>query len=550
MGAAVTSSTASAAKSRYGGTLTVGVPNIFAGFCFTTTSLVGMPLGAISSVLEPLFTKDTKGNAVGYLAQSATPSADFKTWTIALRPGISYSNGQPFNADSVIENMDYARGAAYLTGGASKAWTLSTGIAAGANILGEKKIDDLTVEVDLFRPQNDLPLALTYSYMRASESLATSQACVNNPIGTGAFTLATWSTTSLNVVRNPNYWRTDPNRPGTKLPYLDSISFVRIQEGSTRAAAVRKGSVDIAYLGGGSDATFIKDLKLRKSVVTVRESPISLYTSIWLNQGNGGPFADINARQAVVHCIDRANYVKVRMRGTGEAAKSIAGSSNVLYNPAGFPKFDIAASKGFVTAYLTAHPEKSNLSFTVPFAPDTLSQGNAAFLKATFEKCGITMNVDTQEAAVWAVKAFNPLTGQNAYDMLVTPLITESDAAVNFPLLVTNAFPADSTNPLKIFRSTVGAVLSATHHNDTTVDDLWWQARSATTPAAVKAAYSAVAAELQNQAIITGLCNYAVDLVTYNKAKVNGIGTLQFVKGTPVRPVTYQGADWAGLYKG
>ena len=533
-----------------GGELTVAIPSNFFGFCFTTTALVGPPLGAISSVLEPLFTKSPSGEAVGYLAKSATPSADMKTWTIALRPGITYSNGQAFNADSVIENVDYARGAKFLTGGAAMAWTLSVGIAAGANILSVKKIDDTTVQFNLFRAQNDLPLSLTYSYMRASASLASSSACVNNPIGTGAFTLDSWSAADLVVVRNPNYWRTDPNRPSVKLPYLNKISFVSVTEGSQRAAAVRKGTVDAALMTGASEATFMKDLKLRKSVVKVYDAPLHYYLSVWLNQGNGGPFADINARQAVVHCIDRASYRKVRLKGTGEAATSLTGSANVMYNKTNFPTFDVTAAKGYVATYLAAHPEKTKLEFSVPFEPTVQSQANAAFLKSTFASCGITMNIVSEQASAWATKAFNPVTGQNAYDMLVTALITETDAAVNFPFFVTNAFPSDSTNPLKLFRGSVGAVLGANHHTDATLDTLAWQARAATTASDARTAFKNLTAEIQNKAIMTTIVNYGFNFVTYNKSKIGGVGSLQFEKGTKVRPVTAQGADWAGLYKG
>jgi peptide/nickel transport system substrate-binding protein len=533
-----------------GGELTVAIPSNFFGFCFTTTALVGPPLGAISSVIEPLFTKSPSGEAVGYLAKTATPSTDLKTWTIELRPGISYSNGQQFNADSVIENIDYARGAKFLTGGAAMAWTLSVGVAQYANILSVKKIDDTTVQFNLFRAQNDLPLSLTYAYMRASASLASSSACVNNPIGTGAFTLTNWSAADLVVDRNPNYWRTDPNRPSAKLPYLSRISFVSVTEGSQRAAAVRKGTVDAALMTGASEATFMKDLKLRKSVVKVYDAPIHYYLSAWLNQGNGGPFADINARQAVVRCIDRASYQKVRLKGTGQAATSLTGSLNVMYNTANFPKFDVTAAKGYVSAYLAAHPEKSRLEFTAPFDPSVQSQANATFLKSTFEKCGITMNIVSEQASVWATKAFNPVTGQNAYDMLVTALITETDAAINFPFFVTNAFPSDSTNPLKLFRASVGAVLGANHHTDATLDALAWQARAATTAADTKTAFKNLTAEIQNKAIMTTIVNYGFNFVTYNKSKIGGIGSLQFVKGTKVRPVTAQGVDWAGLYRG
>lgn len=546
----VSTGASAATAPKPGGEASIAISSKFAGFCFTTTTLVGPTLGAASTMIEPLFTKTPTGEAVGLLAKSATPSSDFKTWTIALRPNISFSNGQAFNADAVIENLDYVRGAKYLTGGVSKLWTLSGGVAAMANVLTIRKIDDLTVGIDLFKPQNDLDVQLTWAYMRASASLATSNACVNTPIGTGPFTMSSWSPDELVVVRNPNYWRTDPNRPSAKLPYLDRIVFIVVTEGSQRAAAVRTGTVDAALMWGKTENTFIKDLKLRKSLVKVMDTPIHYFPSMWLNQGNGGPFSDINARKAVVHCIDRANFNKVRLKGQGEVPKSIVGSQNVMYNTAGFPAFDVKLSKGFVAQYLAANPTKTSLSFTAPFNASTTEQANALFLKNTFAKCNITMNVVTEEDTVWAAKAFNVLTGKNAYDMVFVGLITETDAAINFPYLATNAFPADSTNPLKVFRGTLGYIGNLGKHSDTKVDDLLWQARSAATPAEAKAAYRAATAEIQSQALFTSVVNFRWAFVTNNKSKLAGVGALQVVKGKKVRPVTAQGADWAGLHKG
>jgi ABC-type transport system substrate-binding protein len=103
---------------------------------------------------------------------------------------------------------------------------------------------------------------------------------------------------------------------------------------------------------------------------------------------------------------------------------------------------------------------------------------------------------------------------------------------------------------LKIFRGTLGYIGNLGKHSDTKVDDLLWQARAATTPADVKAAYKAVTAEIQSQALFTSVVNFRWAFVTNNKSKLAGVGTLQVVKGKKVRPVTAQGADWAGLHKG
>lgn len=538
-------------KPKSGGEAKVAINSIITGMCFTNIN-VGSNGGAISAILEPLFIKDNAGKPTGLLARSAKPSSDLKTWTIKLRPNIAYSNGQPFNADSVIENIDYMRGAKYLTNPAAMAWTLSNSIPGFANVVSLTKVDDLTVNLNLDKPQNDIDLQLSYPTiaMRASAQLADRATCVNKAIGTGPFLLESWTGDSLVATKNPNYWRRDPNRPKTKLPYLDKITFTNVKEGSQRAAAVRKGTVDIAMFNGLFDGTFIKDLRQRKSKVSISSTFANSYVSLWLNQGNGGPFADVNARLAVASCIDRANFNKVRVRGTGEVPTSSVGSKNVMYREKGLASFDIDKAKNYVAAYLAANPGKTSLSFSMPFDPSTSAQANKAFFKNTFEKCNITLNDTTEEGNVWVLKAFNPLTGKNAYDAIYTPLLLDVDVAVNYQFLISNVFPADSTNPLKLFRSVLGVVNNPTKHTNAKLDGLLWAARSATTEKAMKASYAAAMQEIQSQAIFVPVVNIGTSLAVSVKSKMKGLGSLQIVKGVKPRAFSNVGADWAGIYKG
>jgi ABC-type transport system substrate-binding protein len=538
-------------KSKYGGEATVAINSTITGMCFTNIN-VGTNGGAIAAILEPLFLKAESGKAVGLLAVSATPSTDLKTWTIKLRSGISYSNGQAFNAESVIENIDYARGAKFLVNSAANLWTLSNGIPGSANILSLTKVDDLTVNFNLDRPQNDIDLALSYPTlgMRATEQLASANTCVNKAIGTGPFILDSWNADELIARKNPNYWRTDPNKPGTKLPYLDKITFINVKEGSQRAAAVRNGTADIAMFNGLLDGTFTKDLKQRKSAVSVTSTFANSYVSLWMNQGNGGPFADLNARLAVASCIDRVNFNKVRVKGTGEVPTSTVGSKSVMYNKKGLVPFNVKKAKGYVAAYLAANPGKTSLAFTLPFEPSTSSQANRNFLKSTFASCNITLNDTTEEGNVWVSKAFNPLTGKNAYDAIYVPLLLDVDVAVNFQFLVSNMFPTDSKNPLKMFRSALGVVNNPTKHSNTKLDDMLWAARAATTPAAMKAAYALAMQEIQEQAVFVPVVNIGTSVALSKKTKITGLGSLQLVKGVKSRVISNVGADWAGIYKG
>jgi ABC-type transport system substrate-binding protein len=519
---------------------------------------------ATRAIYETLFEKTIGGDMVGLLAKSASPSSDLKTWTITLREGISFHDGAPFDAAAVVTNFNAITGriaaAAFAVGGlsglGSKSYTIGTGTAFTSNIVSFSATSPYVVQFSLDRPQNDFPATLYASgrfFMRSPAQFASSSTCATSPVGTGPFKIASWTTETMTVTKNASYWRKDPNT-NASLPFLDKITFTNIKEGSQRAAAVRRGTIDAGMFAAGSEATFIKDLRLRKTAVTEYASPSEYYPSLWLNQGKpGSPFANRSARQAVLSCLDRVNYAKTRTRGETAIATSIVGPKSIMYTTKGFSKFDPVASRAFVEAY-KAETNNTSLTFTFPADTSTSSQANARFLKNTWNSCGITANIVVEETAIIISKAFNAspkiASGEyyNAYDMIPLLLFEGNDVAFNLPFIVTNAYPATSTNPVKgLFQTSVGAVLNLSHHADKTVDTLFYAGQAANTKTLAKAKYALATQYLQENAFIGALVDVYYSVFTTKK--LGGIGTLQIEKGKTQRAVTNWGIDWTGVYK-
>ncbi|GAA0292136.1 ABC transporter substrate-binding protein [Rhodovulum strictum] len=61
---------------------------------------------AQSMVYEPLVKYQADGSVAPWLAESWTVSEDGRTFTFALRPGVTFSNGEPFDAAVVKKNFD------------------------------------------------------------------------------------------------------------------------------------------------------------------------------------------------------------------------------------------------------------------------------------------------------------------------------------------------------------------------------------------------------------------------------------------------------------
>lgn len=542
---------ASTSAAKAGGEIKVGIFDTFPGFC-NNNNPANSSLMATRAIFEGLVEKTRGNDFVGLLAQSWAPSADFKTWDITLRQGVTYHNGQVFNADSVVSNMNVNSGRR-----AGQNIGIGTNITFGANIANFAKVSDYVVRFSLHRAQNDFLGTLYASgrlFMRADAQLATGGAtgtCSTTAIGTGPFKVQSWNSNELIAVKNESYWRKDPKNPSAKLPYLDKITFTNVKEGSQRAAAVRRGSLDAGMFTSFSEGTFIKDLRQRKSVVTEFKSPNEYYPSLWLNQGKAGsPLANKNARLAVINCIDRVNYVKVRAKGESVVAKSIVGPSSVMYTTRGFGKFSVKTAKANLDAY-KAETGATSLTLSMPADSSSASQANAKFLINQWAKCGITVNMVVEETAVIIAKAFNPtvpFAQQQAYDILPLLLFEGTDVAFNLPFVATNMFPAGSTNPVAgTFRGVLGGLLNLNKHLDPKVDELFFAGQAAATKASAKAKYQEGTAYLQTNGFMTSIQHGYYTLFTTKK--LGGIGTLKLPEGKTQRLITNYGIDWTGVYK-
>ena len=635
--------------SKYGGNLKVAIFDTFPGFCFGDNN-ANSALMVERTIYEGLFEKTIGGDMVGLLAESGTPSADLKTWTIKLRPNITYSDGSVFDAANVKLNLDYSSGAysAYLaataaakialtpafgnlvnalkTGGAlatvtpklnltaanlasgdtaslktlaflaavgtfasngsldklaggavtalgaaidaDSAWAastyqLSTATAFLGNVKAITVVDSLTVKIDLSRAQNDFPSTLYASgrfFMRSSAQFTKGKTvCSEKPIGTGPFKVADnyklSNTDEMVVYKNPNYWRKDPNT-GAKLPYLDQITFTNVKEASQRAAAVRKGTYDAAMFSSASEAKFIKDLRLRKSLVTEFKSKTEFYPSLWVNQGKtGSVFASKNARLAVLHCMDRANFVKVRTGGEATVAKSLVGPSSIMYTTRGFQKFDVNKSKEYVAAWQAeAGNAGKTLEFTFPSDVATASQANAKFYQTQWAKCGIKANITVEESAQIIAKTFNSSKSgpdQNAYDAIFILLLEGTDVTFNMPFLLSGAIEATAQGAA--WAGAVGTVLSLNHPTSAaakTSDDALKAGEAAATPAVAKLKYQEAIAFLQTEGFMGSSAHFYYSFFANNKAGIaKSIGKLQLVKGKTQRVVTNWGIDWTGVHK-
>ena len=241
-------------KPKMGGTLKVGllsdVPNyhIFNG---AQGKMDASGFCVANALYDPLFVSAANGKTwLPMLALSATPNSNYTVWTVKLRQGVTFTNGDAFNADIVVANFNAA------------AADQTVGLAVRPIIASVTKVDNYTVAFNLVVPFSTFPYtALSEQqtcYMAHPSSFSPSFS--GTPVGTGPFKVSSWQVGVQSVfTRNKNYWRADAaNR---QLPYLNGVIFKTIVDDNARNQALQSGSIDMMLTQDGTSIAALKKMK-------------------------------------------------------------------------------------------------------------------------------------------------------------------------------------------------------------------------------------------------------------------------------------------------
>ncbi len=257
--------------------------------------------------------------AISWQATNAT------TWRFKLRPGVTFHDGNAFTADDVVFSIERALGPT-----SQRAFQLK-------GVTGAKKIDDLTVDVQLATPDAVLPekfvgLAImsrawcvkngverTQDFNGKQETFA-----VRNANGTGPFRLERYEPDVRTVLKaNPNWWGRSLPGSDKRNGNLDEVSFVSIRQDATRLAALASGEIDLVLDPPFQD---VERLKADKQFTVLQTADLGQqYFTFdqWHDELEGrdikgrNPFKDLRVRRAVYQAINVDLIVQKVLRGQG-----------------------------------------------------------------------------------------------------------------------------------------------------------------------------------------------------------------------------------------
>src|SRR5213083_3776926 len=205
----------------------------------------------IRQVYESLVDVDAQGKPVPGLALAWKAVGD-TTWEFTLRRGVKFHDGEVFNADTVLFNLDRMfrrnldkHGIKDVAAGTQFDKTLPY-------VSRWEKVDDFTVRVHTSEPAPTLWDALGREPLvpRAWTIKHGVDALNERPVGTGPWKLVEWKRkTSMLLERNETYWGTPTLARRLRLQV--------IPEASARLAALRAGQVSLVDAVPPLDATVL-----------------------------------------------------------------------------------------------------------------------------------------------------------------------------------------------------------------------------------------------------------------------------------------------------
>ena len=230
---------------------------------------------------------------------------DDLTWDVYLREGITFTDGYPFNSESVLYTyerlFDPELNSPRATMGSQ---SLITEVEA---------IDDYTVRFHLSESIEEnsqgFPVALgiySQEMLRPGyyDGVTLEQAATMPTLGTGPWKFVEWVQGQfIRFEANKDYW----DGP----PAVDELIFRFIPEASTRAAELISGNVDLVYPVDADTMTALAG----QPGIEVQSTPGNSMTMLQMSVQEGRQFADLDLRLGLNAAIDRELIVENLFRG-------------------------------------------------------------------------------------------------------------------------------------------------------------------------------------------------------------------------------------------
>ncbi|MDM0121004.1 ABC transporter substrate-binding protein [Variovorax arabinosiphilus] len=336
-----------------------------------------------SGLCDKLLDIDDKLNIVPQLATSYEWSADSKALTMKLRPGVTFHDGEKFDAAAVKFNIERHKN---LPGSARRGEL--------APVASVDVVDPATVRLNLSAPFSPLLAQLAD---RAGMMVSPKAAQVAGdkfgikPVCSGPFKFTERIAQDRIVLeRYPQYWNKDAI-------HFDKVIYTPIPDATVRLANLRSGQLDFIERVAPSD---MEKILAEKKLKTSRITEIG-YQGITVNLAKGDKAKtsvlarDPRIREAFELSLDRQGLVQVVMDNEATAGNQWVAPGNAYYaKNVPMPKRDIARAKALLKEAGVPNP-----SFTLVTPTTSDAQRIALVVQAMTREAGFDVKIQSTEFA-------------------------------------------------------------------------------------------------------------------------------------------------------
>jgi len=319
-----------------------------------------------------------------YLLESWEPNDDVTEWTLNLRQGIQFNNGDELTADDVMFtfgewlNPDV---------GSSMLGLLAPVLSSMSDV---ERVDDYTIRLHLLQPNIAIPEFL-FHYPAIVLHRNFEGDIIRQPVGTGAFTLEEYAEGERAVFRRrEDYWQMGVD--GQPLPYLDELIYVSSDK-DAGVAALQSRQVDSLYDPRPSDWQALRDV----GHLTVR--PVSTAQSLILRMRvDLEPWDDNRVRTALKMCQDREQIFQLAYFSEGDLSiDAHVAPSQPEYAEKPIPAYDPEGARELMEAYAAEKGISLPLQVTLATKNDQAEPEIAQALKELALPGGFDITLDITE---------------------------------------------------------------------------------------------------------------------------------------------------------
>lgn len=284
---------------------------------FPTTA--GNPLGLVN--LPALYTFAALFDALTYVDQTAEAQPQLATswtalspfhWRFKLRTGVVFSNGETFEASTVVANIEILKSPE------------SVGYVATAelsHISHARVVDPMTVDIFTNIPAPFLPQDLSMlrfvppNYWHELGAAAFAR----DPVGTAAFKVEKWSATELKLEAWDGAWRT---------PKVERLGLFAVPNPSARLQGLLSGNLHLAVLLGPDEVDMVE---AAGHYMSIQPEPGMIVLAF--NLSKPSPLKDVRVRHALNFAVNKQGIVDGLLAGQSRVSTQTAPAIAFGFDP-------------------------------------------------------------------------------------------------------------------------------------------------------------------------------------------------------------------------